>query len=90
MQFTSEQHLADGSTEREFTIADVPGILRTPASAVPGTPASRSSREKTQPDSSIVTWEASSPPAAGAEFDRVPGAHGLLLVVSQLVVEGVA
>ncbi|MGW0938254.1 alpha/beta hydrolase [Streptomyces sp. NPDC002666] len=33
MQFTSEQHLADGVLERSFTLGEIPGILWTPASA---------------------------------------------------------
>jgi hypothetical protein len=33
MHFTSEQRLADGSLEREFTLGDIPGILWTPASS---------------------------------------------------------
>ncbi len=35
MQFTSEQRLADGSREREFTLGDIPGIVWTPASSSP-------------------------------------------------------
>ncbi|QLQ35361.1 alpha/beta hydrolase [Micromonospora robiginosa] len=38
MRFTSEQHLADGVLEREFTLGDIPGFLWTPASASPSAP----------------------------------------------------
>ncbi|MCT2276655.1 alpha/beta hydrolase [Micromonospora chalcea] len=33
MRFTSDQRLADGVREREFTLGDIPGLLWTPASA---------------------------------------------------------
>ncbi len=33
MHFTSEQRLADGVLEREFTLGEIPGILWTPASS---------------------------------------------------------
>jgi dienelactone hydrolase len=33
MRFTSEQRVADGVVEREFTLGDIPGILWTPGSA---------------------------------------------------------
>jgi hypothetical protein len=39
MHFTSEQRLDDILVEREFTLAGVPGVLWTPASASPSTPA---------------------------------------------------
>ncbi|MEU0627278.1 alpha/beta hydrolase [Streptomyces sp. NPDC005989] len=39
MQFISEQHLADGVREREFTLGEIPGILWTPASASTSAPA---------------------------------------------------
>ncbi len=38
MHITSEEHLPDGSTEREFTIAGIPGILWTPANAAASAP----------------------------------------------------
>ncbi len=33
MHFTSEQHLAEGVLEREFTLGEIPGILWTPTSS---------------------------------------------------------
>lgn len=33
MRFVSDQRLADGVREREFTLGEIPGILWTPASA---------------------------------------------------------
>ncbi|GHB32403.1 hypothetical protein GCM10010331_19010 [Streptomyces xanthochromogenes] len=39
MRFASEQHLEDGVRERHFTLGGIPGILWTPASATPTTPA---------------------------------------------------
>ncbi|HEY3409898.1 MAG TPA: alpha/beta hydrolase [Propionicimonas sp.] len=38
MRFTSELHLDDGTTEREFTIGDVPGIFWMPATIAPPAP----------------------------------------------------
>ncbi|MFD6171161.1 alpha/beta hydrolase [Streptomyces coeruleorubidus] len=38
MHFTSEQRLADGVLEREFTLGEIPGILWTPASASASAP----------------------------------------------------
>jgi len=35
MRFTSEQRLADGVLEREFTLGEIPGTLWTPGSAAP-------------------------------------------------------
>ena len=37
--FSSERRLDDGVVERDFTLGDIPGILWTPASASPSTPA---------------------------------------------------
>ena len=37
--FSSERRLDDGVVEREFALGDIPGILWTPASASPSTPA---------------------------------------------------
>lgn len=39
MHFTTQQRLDDGTTEREFTIGNIPGILWTPPSASPTDPA---------------------------------------------------
>ncbi|GAB3854231.1 hypothetical protein GCM10029963_46880 [Micromonospora andamanensis] len=38
MRFTTEQRLDDGVLEREFTLAEIPGILWTPASASASAP----------------------------------------------------
>ncbi|MEV6947755.1 alpha/beta hydrolase [Streptomyces sp. NPDC051172] len=38
LHFTSEQHLADGVLEREFTLGEIPGILWTPTSPSAPTP----------------------------------------------------
>jgi hypothetical protein len=38
MHVTSEQFLADGILEREFTLGEIPGILWTPATATPSRP----------------------------------------------------
>jgi len=38
MRFTSEQVLGDGTVEREFALADFPGILWTPSAASSSTP----------------------------------------------------